>query len=623
MHKKRRLTSAPALSILAILAIGGTMWTESELRQVDSSAEAFKIVSDDGAEFELSDNSALPNDLKAAVYRYISQSNGDAFTSSGLQGFAEYAQSGPETQKSVRIYLGRVLASKKRFDEAKLILSAFSAKERQRLGASFAFAETLKGLGETDAAGAAYYAHISQNPSHQAGHINYAILLSDLNRHQEAIEVLERAVEITSGDRKGKSYSLLGIAHMALGDHKAAESALEQSIRFRPGHGPTWRRLAIARAHLENFSQTEIISTFQRSDAVAPGNASTKQAFSNYYFSVGRFDDALPLYSDVSKIAPEKIQEIIQRAYNLIASERPSAARRLLKKIKTQRVSGLEKQQVKILDTVLNGSQAQALKLLEKLDSRATSGATKFGIILASLKVGDFDNAQSLAQDFDENSIFVGPSKFKIARGLHRAGRDADALALLEELVAKDSQSPIYWLYLSRVRSALKKPQDALRAAERAYALYPESGHIAIGYSEALSMVGVRARAAEILFTYLEMKPKDRRALSALADFYIAEDNFDRAEQLLKIVHELQADNSRVVKDLARVQLRADRAAVAIQTLGKIIAQKPADTEARLMRARALERLGDTKAAMSEYETILKLDAENEAAKTELHRIGG
>ena len=286
-------------------------------------------------------------------------------------------------------------------------------------------------------------------------------------------------------------------------------------------------------------------------------------------------------------------------------------------------MSSIEKQQVKILDVVLNGSPAKTLKLLDKEKAASTSEEKRFSLLFAYLNVGDFERARELAAQFSDNSIYSDASKYVLGRGLHRAGRQAEALEIFEALVADNQQSPNYWLFLGRVQSELGNPVSAHNAISNAYTLYPESGRITIGFSQALGAIGQRNRAAEVLFTYLEEKPKDARALTALAEFYVAENNFYRAEQLYKIVHELQADNLRIAKGLASVQLQAGRPSSAIQTLSKIIAQEPSDTEARLMHAKALEQLGDLDAAILEYETVLKLDAENEAAKIELHRMGG
>ena len=623
MHKKRILTSAPALSVFAIFAISGTLWTEAQIRTVEAIGPSFEIVSDDGAEFELSDNATLPEHLKKAVHEYVGTSKLGDIRLISLDEVPAFSTVQAADRMAMNAYLGRVLASKNRFDEALKVLSSLSEDERQKFDSSFAYAETLKGLGNVEAANAAYEVHISNNGAHQAGHINYAIFLADQEKYQDAIVVLERAIGITSGNRKGKSYALLGITQSKLGNFIEAEAAFEESIRFRPGHGATWRRLADARSKLANFAQGDIISTFQKSDAVAPGNAITKQDFAAYYFSVGRFDEALPLYRDASKLAPEKTGLLLERVQNLIASERPSAARRLLKKIKAQRLSTSEKGQVKILDLVLNGKQSSILKFLDSGKARQETDADRFNLLLAFLDVGDFENAKKTASGLSEHSTYSEPSRFLLGRSLYRAGRYADASTLFSELTKSNELSPAYWLYLGRAHTEKSELDSALKAIGKAYALYPGSGRVVIDYSKALSNVGDRTRAAEVLFSYLEENQKDSRALTALAEFYVSGKNYDRAEQLYKVVYELQSDNMRVAKGLARVQIEAGRPASAIRTLGRIIAQEPSDTEARLMRARANDALGDTQAAIFEYQAVLKLDARNETAKTELQKIGG
>ena len=623
MHKKRYLTSAPALSVFAVCAIAATLWAEASIRVGQDTISSIQIISDDGEEFDISDTSELPDATKLILNELVGSSEIEKISITQIEGLPEFSAASRQDQLGIKTYVGRILTSKNRFQESFELLNSLTSEELQRNDGTFAYAETLKGLGEETAALQAYRLHISQNPNHQAGHINYAIYLANLDQREEAIPILQRAIEITSGNRKGKSYSLLGIQHLHLANYQDAVDSFERSIKLRPGHGPTWRRLASAQAKLADYSQEDVISTFQKSDAVSPNNAKTKDELASYMFSIGRFDEALPYYREASKLAPENVSMLVRRAQNLIASERPSAARRVLKKIKAQKLTENERRQFKILDTVLNGNQAKVLKLLETGKLLSETDSDKFNLLIAFLDVGDFENASALAAGFDIRSRYSQPARFMIAQSFFKSERHQDALAKLQALVAENAESPAFWYYLGRANAELGNIESALQASERAYSLYPDSGRITIAHSHSLSASGNSSRAVAVLLSYLESKPKDARVLTTLAEFYVDANNYERAEQLFKSVQDLQPDNLRIAKELANAQILGKQSEAAIRTLDVIIAKNPSDIEARLLRADAYMQSGQKNAAIVDYETVLKLDADNRTAKSKLGRIGG
>ena len=465
--------------------------------------------------------------------------------------------------------------------------------------------------------------HIENNTNHQAGHINYAILLASLDRHIDAIEVLNRTIKITNGQRKGKALSLLGMSLLELSAFSEAEAAFDKSIQYRPTHGPTWRRLAFSRSKLSSFSEADVISTYVRSDAVSPGNARTKGDLANYLFSVGRFDDALEHYRDATKLAPSKASYAIERSVNLIASERPSAARKVLKKAKAIKLSASSERQTKKIDAFLNGNNAKVLKLLSSKASADETELDGFLTALLFLEVGDFENAVGKLSKLPPNGTYFEPGTFLLAKYLYRAGRLDEAEKLLTQLTAAGTQSPIYLLYLGRTKTAQHEFEAAFEAHRRAYELYPESGRVTIEYAGALRKIGQSDTATSVLLTYLEESPKDSRALIALAEAYDSDGNFDRAEQIYKLVFDQQSENAATAKKLANVQLRAGRVSGALTTLERVIEQHPSEIDARLLRAKALSELGRHSDAVIEYQRVLKLDANNEAAQSALDQIAG
>ena len=330
MYKKRFFTSAPALSAIALGLVAIGTGAEMHMRDNNESLVAFVLSSDDGQEFDVQISSTLPDQIATALSDHIIATPTGAFDPDALEALEEYQQSDAGQQRIMRAWTGRILSSRNRFEEALHVLETLAPEERQQLGGAFAYAEALKGMGAIDEAIAAYQALIDDTPNHQAGHINFAMLLMQQGRLTEALPVLESAVGITNGRRKGKSLALLGALYLDRGAFDLAETALQQSIEYRPTHAPTWRRLAIARARNARATQDDTIATFQRALALSPGSAPTLGALAEYYFSVGRYDDALEPFRSASRQSQVPQEVLLMRAINLLASERPSAARNVL-----------------------------------------------------------------------------------------------------------------------------------------------------------------------------------------------------------------------------------------------------------------------------------------------------
>lgn len=621
MHKKRILTSAPALCLVVVGCVATAWAIENRMRDNNESLMAVALSSDDGREFEAGFASDLPEPITAALTERVATTPVGALDLASFQADTLYQAAAVDQQRAMIAFAGRILSSRNRFEEALVLLLDLSAEERSALAASFAFAETLKGLGEDDAALTAYARHISDSPNHQAGHINYAILLMRLDRHSDALGVLDRAVEITSGRRRGKALSLRGIALMEQEQFANAEEAFASSIEFRPGHAQTWRRLAMAQARAGEVRQSEVIETFERARALAPGNSQIERELAEYFLSVGRFDDALEPFRQASRTPQNQGEVLINRSLNLILSERPSAAGNVVRTLKNLSLNRAQTRQVELIDRILSGTPSAVLRRLEGHgQTLELSDREVFLQLLGHLDVGDVVTAQLYAEELERHAVFYQPARFLIARHHARSGQRERARAILTELVANNDQSPIFWLYLGRSEAT---PQAALAAHRMAHELLPASGRMTIEHAQALNEVGRAEDAIAVLFTFLETQPNEPRALKALAEIHDINQQLDRAEQIYRVIYDLNTDDIDVGQSLADVQIRAGRLEAALVTLDALIELQPALIEIRQRRADTLLRLGRGAQARAEYERVLRLDPNNEIARTAFDAIAG
>ena len=133
MHKKRYLTSAPALSALAVCAIAATLWAEATIRDGQNTISSIQIISDDGEEFDISDTSELPEATKFILNELVGSSAIGEISVAQIERLPEFSNASRQDQLGIRAYVGRILTSKNRFQEAFELLNSLSSEELQKM----------------------------------------------------------------------------------------------------------------------------------------------------------------------------------------------------------------------------------------------------------------------------------------------------------------------------------------------------------------------------------------------------------------------------------------------------------------------------------------------------------
>ena len=248
MHEQSAFFSAPVLAGLAFAIAGVALTAEIIVRSDDDTGIVRTISSDDQQEIERTVASDLDEDFQADLIALVQDTDLAPLTAEKLRSTLFFRNASQDQRPKFEAFIGELLAKRKRHEEALSVLSALSPEQRIEHGSSFAYAQSYRGAGNTEAAINAYAIHVAANPNHNPGYVNYGILLAETGQHEEAIRVFERSVDITSSSRKGKSLSLLGQSQMVLNAYEDAINSFDKSIQFRPDSGPTWRRFATAKA---------------------------------------------------------------------------------------------------------------------------------------------------------------------------------------------------------------------------------------------------------------------------------------------------------------------------------------------------------------------------------------
>lgn len=619
MHEQSPFFSAPVLSGLALALIGIAFIAETIVRTDDQSGIVRTISSDDQQEIEQIVESDITEDFQADLINIVQDTSLAPLTSDTLRSTLFFRTADEANRPKFEAYVGGLLAKRKRHEEALSVLSALSPEQRIEHGSSFAYAQSYRGAGNVPAAINAYAIHVAANPNHNPGYVNYGILLAETGQHEEAVRVFERSVDITSSSRKGKSLSLLGQSQMALGAYEEAIDSFDKSIQFRPNSGPTWRRFATAKARAGTYLPGEVEADYQRALALAPDSATTMKEWAEFNFSYGRFESALPMFRSASEAAATDFDILFSRSANLLASERPRAARQLIRRMENIEMSS--EQQV-LLQALQEASGVIRPPTLETRDLTCAetdqNERMAYMCLVLNLAVEDMDGAIEIADALPETSIFTQPAAFALARFEYRQGAADSASERLDVLLTKNPQSPLFWLYKARALAVSEANDEALVAFQSALNLNPESRKITLEMSDHLSRMEAYEDAEQLLNGYAALKPNDATVLMALARIHEAAGDPEKAENTLLQLMEMSEENdAELTQQLVSVQVSLEKFADALENADNLLEQDPANIAVRELRVEALLQLDREDEAQEERDRIQRLTPAGEGDASE------
>ncbi|MEO1553868.1 MAG: tetratricopeptide repeat protein [Pseudomonadota bacterium] len=634
MHEQSPFFSAPVLSALALAMVAVTFVAEIIVRSDEDTSISRAISSDDQQEIETFDESDLDADAQEDLIAIVQDAALSPLDQDKLRGTLLFRTANTADRYRFQATIGKMLAKRKRHEEALAVLSALPPEQRIEHDASFSYAQSFRGAGNVEAAIAAYAQHIAANPNHNPGYVNYGILLAETGQHEQAIRVFERSVEITSSSRKGKSLSLLGQSQVALGAYDESIDSFDLSIQYRPDNGPTWRRFATSKARSGTYPSEEIEADYIRAMALDPGNAETMKEWAEFNFSLGRFEDALPLFRAASEERANDFDILFSRAVNLMASERPRAGRQIIRKMANIEMSSEQKLLLKALQEAGGVIRPPTQETLNEVcAARGETERLIYSCLLLQLELQDMESALETFAELPESSTFAQPAGFALAQFEYRNGAAASAAERLDVLLTKNPESPLFWLYKARTLAQLEPPtettdeaalseessdetsettgaagQAALTAFQKALELNPESRKITLEFAEQLTRLKLYERAELLLSGYLLQHETDAPVLTALANVYVAAGEPAKAEDaLLQLVEMSEEDDAAVTQRLVAVQVVLEKYNDALENADNLLDQDPANIVVRRLRVSALTELGREEDAAAEEERIMRL----------------
>ncbi len=285
MNPRKTLATATLFSAMYI----GLVSADHMLTQTEPAAKQFVI--NTGAEQMVGADTSLVNaqlNLSKAEIRQLARTyrNDDSPLAQPI-----YVNGDQATRRLLVDAIADYLSTANAYRSLQRLCDELTVAERRAYDLQFRCALTLSKRRQTEAAVTAYQALLNDEPNHQAAAINLGLLLHKLDNYVAAEQALKHAVNISSGSRKAKALAALGSNYTALQQFQSAATYYDRSIQYRPGHAPTWLKLAQVRAILnENFD--EVSKTFERALALQPDYGRAAHAYGRYQLKHLAFDAA-------------------------------------------------------------------------------------------------------------------------------------------------------------------------------------------------------------------------------------------------------------------------------------------------------------------------------------------
>jgi|GEM_PF-5946582 len=199
-------------------------------------------------------------------------------------------------------------------------------------------------------------------------------------------------------------------------------------------------------------------------------------------------------------------------------------------------------------------------------------------------------------------------------------GREKDAVAIFESILAEDPDNCLALYNLSGYYLAKGTPRKAIPLMEHAVFSQPEDSAFRVRLSESYAQAGMKDKAIEQYEAVVVQHPLDANAHVDLAELYASTGRLAKAEETLKRASRQLNNNPYILSNLGRVMVLRENYREAIEVLK--IAEKLYDCPYNAMSmSMALEGLGQFEKAEDYLIKAKTLGARKADTETHLARV--
>ncbi len=479
---------------------------------------------------------------------------------------------------------------------------------------ALSLATACRRSGKDGEAEALYHDALELRPHYAAAKLSLARFLRQRKRAKEALPLLQDIAESGSNEDRAASLTELGRSYMLLGKLPEADAAFDKAIGRAPASVSI--RTSMAQAYLEHGGEEALgkaASTLQQAIQLAPAIPKLHALLGEALVEQGDSQGGRAAYERSLEIDPG-YQFSRRRLLRLdldagaFAQAREHAAQLIAHAPKDPEsffLVGL----VESRDRKLDAAREAYRKAIELADGTYPEAYVNLGKLEKSAR--NYDESIAHYQRALEQRSNYRTARNNLGLTLLAAGRVAEALVLLNELVAKHPSYPEAWLNLARVHSEKEEYDDAIRCLRKALELRPGYESARLNLASALRKSGKAQEAATVYDEILRSQPRYVSAwynrgiaLDKAGDVAGARSSYERAVSL-------DPDHKLSLKRLARLELRAQRFERAAELYTDILDRDASDVKSRRLRAEARAFGGDLEGCTRDTALAKKQDPQN------------
>lgn len=198
-------------------------------------------------------------------------------------------------------------------------------------------------------------------------------------------------------------------------------------------------------------------------------------------------------------------------------------------------------------------------------------------------------------------------ASLRLARFEYAHGEEDKGDKTLDAAIAENDQNAAAWMLRGQMRLR-DQPEAAQAAFNKVLDIEPDSVEALKGLALADIAVGRPAAAVNRIEQQVAATPRDLPLLMLAARAYAAAQQFDKAEQTLIRVVDIDPSNGDAYQLLGRIYLTEGKVDAARQKFERVAAMGPYSISANTVLAMLLQAQGNTAAAQQKYEQILKVN---------------
>ncbi|GAB1256783.1 hypothetical protein NBRC116494_12850 [Aurantivibrio plasticivorans] len=480
------------------------------------------------------------------------------------------------------------------------------------------------------------YRHIlSLDNFHQASQINLGLTLLKVQDYSNAVVELDRAIEISSGIKKGKSLSAKASALMMLREYSTAEEVFAKSIEYRPSYAPAWRKLAIAQLRNEK-PWNEVLATLDNALKLQPDYLLAQYNRAQLLWLMQKPEAARSELRDISKRAPEFAPARWSLAHINILTGRKNASKKSLQWISQQTLSPEESTLVRWMQVIVNAdwqSMAQlredSASLLASKDENAemlriaewieTYHLYVCGLSIKSIRCSEKDN-RLVAQNRKTLNHFEDPFLFsewqlRKAEAAAADGQYKRATKGIVRLINMSPDSHLLQYQLGRWLMDAGLPADAKPYLQTAVALVPTDTQYRLSLALSFVRDGKADEAEAAYRSLLSLAPNHKIAHFNFALLLLRQDRYDEAEDQLLAALDIDSNYTNAQYNLAKLYIDTQQYDQALPHLIDLTDAVPANRRYREMLAKSYMQLAEYQQAYVEVQRLVALNPDSVSAK--------